>query len=149
MDKWLKRRKFNDDNSDNDNVRDQVNEPTSGTSKNTSCSKKYVVHRKYNDFLKFGFNSTMENDIVVPECVICGFKLSNSAMVPSKLQRHLVTNHPSLSTKNKSYFERSLSSKIKQVKVFEKQVCVSEKAQVASYEIAELIAVNLKTAQFD
>ncbi|GFX32000.1 DUF4371 domain-containing protein [Trichonephila clavipes] len=28
MDKWLKRRKFNDDNSDNDNVRDQVNEPT-------------------------------------------------------------------------------------------------------------------------
>ncbi|GFU04456.1 transposon Tf2-9 polyprotein [Trichonephila clavipes] len=65
-------------------------------------------------------------------------------MVPSKLQRHLVTNHPSLSTKDKSYFERSLSSKIKQVKVFEKQVCVSEKAQVASYEIAELIAVNLK-----
>ncbi|GFX84157.1 SCAN domain-containing protein 3 [Trichonephila clavipes] len=145
MDKWLKRRKFNDDNSDNDNVRDQVNEPTPGTSKNTSCSKKYVVHRKYNDdFLKFGFTSTMENDIVVPECVICGFKLSNSAMVPSKLQRHLVTNHPSLSTKDKSYFERSLSSKIKQVKVFEKQVCVSEKAQVASYEIAELIAVNLK-----
>ncbi|GFX90684.1 SCAN domain-containing protein 3 [Trichonephila clavipes] len=144
MDKWLKRRKFND-NSDNDNVRDQVNEPTPGTSKNTSCSKKYVVHRKYNDdFLKFGFTSTMENDIVVPECMICGFKLSNSAMVPSKLQRHLVTNHPSLSTKDKSYFERSLSSKIKQVKVFEKQVCVSEKAQVASYEIAELIAVNLK-----
>ncbi|GFV86351.1 BED-type domain-containing protein [Trichonephila clavipes] len=86
----------------------------------------------------------MENDIVVIECVICGFKLSNSAMVTSKLQRHLVTNHPSLSTKDKSYFERSLSSKIKQVKVFEKEVCVSEKAQVASYEIAELIAVNLK-----
>ncbi|GFS97486.1 SCAN domain-containing protein 3 [Trichonephila clavipes] len=141
MDKWLKR-KFNDDNSDNDNVRDQVNGPTPGTSKNTSCSKKYVVHRKYNDdFLKFGFTSTMENDIVVSECVICGFKLSNSAMVPSKLQRHLVTN---LSPKDKSYFKRSLSSKIKQVKVFEKQVCVSEKAQVASYEIAELIAVNLK-----
>ncbi|GFX44435.1 SCAN domain-containing protein 3 [Trichonephila clavipes] len=86
----------------------------------------------------------MENGIVVPECVICGFKLSNSAMVSSKLQHHLVTNHPSLSTKDKSYFERSLSSKMKQVKVFEKQVCVSEKAQVASYEIAELIAVNLK-----
>ncbi|GFW99305.1 integrase catalytic domain-containing protein [Trichonephila clavipes] len=60
-DKWLKRRKFNDDNSDNDNVRDQVNEPTPGT-----------------------------------------------------------------------------------IKDFEKQVCVSEKAQVASDEIAELIAVNLK-----
>ncbi|GFW42311.1 DUF4371 domain-containing protein [Trichonephila clavipes] len=81
MDKWLKRRKFNDDNSDNDN------------------------------------------------------------QTPTSL---VVTNHPSLSTKDKRYFERSLSSKIKQVKVFEKQVCVSEKAQVASYEIAELIAVNLK-----
>lgn len=77
----------------------------------------------------------MENDIIVPECVICGFKLSNSAMVPSKLQLHLVTNHPSLSTKDKSYFKET---------VFEKQVCVSEKAQVASYKIAELIAVNLK-----
>ncbi|GFS80517.1 BED-type domain-containing protein [Trichonephila clavipes] len=142
MDKWLKRRKSNDDNIDNDNVRDQVNDPTPGTSKNTSCSKKYVVHRKYNDdFLKFGFTSTMENDIVVPECVICGFKLSNIAMVPSN---ELLTNHPSLSTKDKSYFERALSSKIKKVKVFEKQVSVSEKAQVASYEIAELIAVNLK-----
>ncbi|XP_075210363.1 zinc finger BED domain-containing protein 5-like [Lycorma delicatula] len=86
----------------------------------------------------------MENDIVVPECVICGFKLSNSAMVPSKLQRHLVTNHPSLSTKEKSYFESYLSSKLKQGKNFKKQLCVSEKAQVASYEIAELIAVKLK-----
>ena len=27
MDKWLKRRKLNDDNSDNYNVSDQVNEP--------------------------------------------------------------------------------------------------------------------------
>ena len=47
MDKWLKRRKLKDDNSDNYNVSDQVNEPTPGTSKDTSCSEKYVVHRKY------------------------------------------------------------------------------------------------------
>ena len=78
MDKWLKRRKLNDDN--NDNVSDQANEPTPDTSKDISCSKKYVVHRKYNDdFLKFGFTSTMENDMVVPECVVCGCKLSNSS----------------------------------------------------------------------
>jgi len=64
----------------------------------------------------------MENEKVVPECVICGYKLSNSVMVPSKLQRHLVTNNPSLSTKDKSYFQKFLSSKSKQVKVFEKQI---------------------------
>ncbi|UYV74894.1 hypothetical protein LAZ67_12001706 [Cordylochernes scorpioides] len=86
----------------------------------------------------------MENYQVVPECVICGSKLSNSSMVPSKLQRHLVTNHPSLATKDKSYFEKSLSLKLKQVKVFEKQISVSGKAQLVSYEIAELLAVKLK-----
>ena len=78
-------------------------EPKPGTNKDTSCSNKYVVHRIYNDnFLKFRFTSTMENDKVYPECVICDCKLSNSAKVPSKLQRHLVTNHPSLSTKDKN-----------------------------------------------
>ena len=56
MDKWLKRRNLNDDNSNNDNISNQVNEHTPGTSKDTSCSKKYVVHQIYNDvFLKFGF----------------------------------------------------------------------------------------------
>ena len=78
----------------------------------------------------------MENDEFASECVIFGCKLSNSAMVPSKLQRHLVINHLLLSTKDKSYFQKSLSSKFKQEKVFEKQIGVNEKAQVASYEIA-------------
>ena len=39
MDKWLKRRKLNDDNTDNDNVSNQINESKPGTSKDTSCSK--------------------------------------------------------------------------------------------------------------
>ena len=68
----------------------------------------------------------------------------HGAMVPSKLQRYLVTNHPSLSTKDKSYFQDFLSSKSNQVKGFEKLIGVSEKAQAAFYEIAELIAVKLK-----
>ena len=90
----------------------------------------------------------MENGKVVPECMICGCKLSNSDMVSSKPQRHLVTNHPSLSSKDESYFPKYLSSKSKQVKVFEKQIGVSEKAQVPFYEIAELIAVRLKLHNF-
>ena len=145
MDKWIKRKKPNDDNIDNDNVSDQVYEPTPSTIKNTDCIKKYVLHRKYNDdFLKFGFTSSIVKDEVVPKCIICDCTLSNSAMVPSKLLRHLITNHPSLSTKDKTYFQKFLSSKSKQVKVFEKQITASEKAQIVSYEIAELIALKLK-----
>lgn len=65
-------------------------------------------------------------------------------MVPSKMHRHLLTKHPCLASKDKSYFQKSLSAKSKQVKVFEKQFNVSEKAQGASYEVAELIALKLK-----
>ena len=119
MDKWLKKRKLNDDNIDDDSVIYHVNEPTPSTSKDSSY-RKYVVRRKYNDdFLKFGFSFAMEDDTSVPEYVICGCKLSNCAMVPSELQRHLDSNHPSLATKGKSYFQKSLSLKSKQVKVFE------------------------------
>ncbi|XP_023226702.1 zinc finger BED domain-containing protein 5-like [Centruroides sculpturatus] len=66
-------------------------------------------------------------------------------MVLSKLKRHLLTNHPSLASKDKNYFQKSLSARSKQVKVFEKQFSVSEKAQIASYEVAELIALKLKS----
>ncbi|CAH1104192.1 unnamed protein product [Psylliodes chrysocephalus] len=79
----VKKRKLNDNNIDNDNVSDQVNEPT--------VQVKILLAQK-NTF-------TMENDKVVPECSL---------------------------------------------KVFEIQIGVSEKAQVASYEIAELIAVKLR-----
>lgn len=140
MDKWLKKRRLSDDN--NGSVSDQANESEPGPSKDISCPQKT---RKYNEeFLKFGFTSAIENNMAVPECVICGCKLKNSAMVPSKLQRHLQTNHPSLATKDKSYFQKSLSSKSKQVKGFEKHIGISEKAQIASYEVAELIAMKLK-----
>ena len=44
-------------------ISDQADEPTPSTSKDVSSSKKYIIHRKYNDhFLKFGFTSTLEND---------------------------------------------------------------------------------------
>ena len=73
MDKQLKKRKLNDDNNDDDS--DQAYELTPSTNKDVYSSKKYIVLRKYNEnFLKFGFASIMENDIVVPECVVCGCK---------------------------------------------------------------------------
>ena len=58
----------------------------------------------------------------------------------------MVTDYPSLLPKDKSYFQKFVFSQSKQVKAFETQIGVSEKAQLASYEIAELIAVKIKPA---
>ena len=71
--------------------------------------------------------------------------LSNEAMVPSKLKRHLTTNHSSLQDKNVSYFQRLLVSNVKQNQLFKKAFTVSKKAQLALYEVAEIIALRSKS----
>lgn len=74
MDKWINKRKPNDDSND---VSDQANLLEPSTSKDVSSAKKCNVKiRKYHDeFLKYGFAPTTDNDQTVPECVICGCKL--------------------------------------------------------------------------
>jgi hypothetical protein len=67
-------------------------------------------------------------------------KLVNTGMVPSKLKRHFTTNHCYLLQKTTDYFKRPLESQVQQCKVFEKKVNVSEKAQEASYLVAQLVA---------
>ena len=60
--------------------------------------------RTYNgNYLKLGFISTGDEACPLPLCLICGMKLSNQGMVPSKLKRHLTTNHPSLADKDAEY----------------------------------------------
>ena len=112
----------------------------------TTSFKNRKVHRLYNDdYLKFGFHWTGETQIPSPLCVVCGQTLSNEAMVPSKMKRHLTTNHPNLQTKNVDYFQRLLESNARQSQLFKKTVTVSEKAELASYEVAEIIALKSKS----
>jgi len=62
-----------------------------------NSAKKPKVIRKYSDnYLSFGFFWTGNEEEPLPLCVVCGEKLSNSSMVPSKLNRHLITNHSHL-----------------------------------------------------
>ena len=46
--------------------------------------------RKYNEeYLQYGFTDAAVNGQLVPHCVICFEKLSNDALRPNRLKRHL------------------------------------------------------------
>lgn len=64
----------------------------------------------------------------VPECIVCGEKLSNAVMVPDKLKRHFSTMPFSLSSKDFHYFRRLLEEN-KQITIFvTATVRISQKA---------------------
>lgn len=159
MDKFLiKKRKISENKSEVEvetgsvsseihslNVSDDNQPSKSIVLQETSISDSKLSARKYNEtYLSFGFISTNE-DIPRPQCVICGERLSNEAMVPSKLKRHLTTKHKFAVDKPMEYFKRILSGETSQAKVFIRQKTLSDKAQEASYAVAELVAKKMKS----
>lgn len=61
--------------------------------------------RMYNDdYIKFGFTFIEKDGVQKPQCVICHTVLSNDALQPSRLERHLTTAHPMLKEKPKVFF---------------------------------------------
>jgi hypothetical protein len=107
-------------------------------------SEKSKVCQYQECFLTIGFTWIEESNIPLPLCVVCGDKLANTSMAPVKLKRHFSTKHQTLSRKNIDYFKRLLHEQENQASKFEKQVKVSEKAQEASFLIAELVAKTMK-----
>ncbi|UYV73226.1 hypothetical protein LAZ67_10002227 [Cordylochernes scorpioides] len=106
--------------------------------KSTGNKRKYVE-----DYLKYGFIPSV-NDPSLPFCLICQKTLSNETMVPSKLLRHIETNHREQMNNPISYFENIRSSFQKQSKKLKKFMTTSDEAQTASYMIAQLIARKKK-----
>ena len=94
--------------------------------------------------MNFGFIWCGDEEQPLPECLICDTKLSNEAMVPSKLSRHFSKKHGNLSDKPASYFKRLLEKRKQQSVTFTKTFQVSTKSQHASYLVAEIIAKNSK-----
>ena len=63
-------------------------------SKRTKCNKTSKVKKWDETYLKYGFflpDDQIPNVAPQPECLICCKRLSNSALVPAKLQRHFET----------------------------------------------------------
>ncbi|CAB3242569.1 unnamed protein product [Arctia plantaginis] len=103
--------------------------------------------RKYNDdYIKYGFVAMNKSGIDQPQCVICYEVLSNDAMRPSRLERHLSTKHSALKDKPKEFFA-SKSASLKRMKLDSTGSFAqsSEKVLEASYELSLLIAKAKKS----
>lgn len=147
MDKFLVKRQRLSDSEEHNGVNKAGDSPESSTNAKKVSQRRMSLGavRQYQDsYLSFGFTYTESGNHEFPECVVCGEKLSNECMVPSKLKRHLETKHSHLVNKDKAYFSRLLSSQVKQAKVMNKTTTIAEKAQLASYKVAEIIARKMQ-----
>jgi hypothetical protein len=100
-------------------------------------------NRKYLDsYMKYGFTQSSENGQIVPKCVVCFETLSNDALRPNRLIRHLRSKHPDLQEKPLAFFESKRESYQKMKLVIGKNFHESSNGGIleTSYEIAYMIA---------
>ena len=95
--------------------------------------------------MDFGFTYLIEDGLQIPQCVVCMKIFSNSTMKPAPSKQHLANAHPSMLSKNRSFFESKLSSlkrqKLDQTGMFWR----TNKAAVhASYAVALHVAKTKK-----
>ncbi|XP_060764599.1 SCAN domain-containing protein 3-like [Neoarius graeffei] len=119
---------------------DDNNDPGSNPKK-----KKGSFNRRYDDsYLKFSFTQTGDSHAPNPLCVVCGDKLSNESMKPSKLIRHLETKHPTLKNKPLEFFERKKQEQDSQKLMLKTTTSVNVALLRASYRVVCQIAKSKK-----
>lgn len=102
--------------------------------------------RKYDhSYIKYGFTSIECNGEIKPQCVICATVLSNDALKPAKLKRHLDTVHSNFADRTPQFFEGKLEN-LKKMKLGPSgtRFATSEKTLIASFEISKLIVQSKK-----
>ena len=135
MDKFLINQKKADE-SDIDKIQNEVHK---------TCKRKVCKPCLYSeDYMKPGFTFSGNENNSYPLCLVCGNKLSNESMVPNKLKHYFTSKHSHLSEKPVEYFIQLSKSLKKQSTTFTKRMKTSQKAQEASYLVAQIIAKNKK-----
>ncbi|KAL4126654.1 hypothetical protein QTP88_010863 [Uroleucon formosanum] len=110
-------------------------------STSNSPTVKKPKYRKYDDsYLEFGFTSTEVNGEERPLCVLCMKVLAPECMLPSKLKRHLETNHKYAVGKSRDYFDRKRKELKQEKSIFFKNASIPNNALIASYKVAFRIA---------
>ena len=79
-----------------------------------------------------------------PKCLICCKRLSNYALIPAKLQRHLEANHAAYETKTISFFKHMKSSVSKQKDSFFGAVKTDKDLLLTSYQLLHHILKTKK-----
>lgn len=112
----------------------------------TSKKKKSAFNRQYQEsYLKYGFIATGDPHAPSPLCIICGDKLANEAMKPSKLLRHIENKHPTLKDKPLEFFQRKKCEHEGQKQLLRATTSTNASALRASYLVANHIAKAKKT----
>ncbi|XP_077175804.1 SCAN domain-containing protein 3-like isoform X2 [Paroedura picta] len=115
--------------------------PSEETGEEPTSKKNKAFKREYQEsYLKHGFIPVGDSHIPSPLRLICGERLTNEAMKPSKLLRHLETKHPGLKDKPLEYFERKKQEHDRQKKLLRATTSVNVNALRASYLVANRIA---------
>ena len=111
-------------------------------SKRTKCNETAKVRKWDETYLKYMFflsGDQIPNVASQPECLICCKRLSNSALVSAKLQRHLEANHAAYETKTISFFKHMKSSVCKQKDSFLGAVKTDQDLLLTSYRLSHNI----------
>ncbi|KAI6661878.1 SCAN domain-containing protein 3-like [Oopsacas minuta] len=122
---------------DEDELIDKSNKPGK-----RGCTK----IRNYDiSFIRFGFTSIFKDGLQKPQSLVCGEVLSNEALKPSKLSRHLQTKYKDLISKSVELFKRKRT----ELTGCQIQMYVSSHTNVsalrASYKVSLRIAKAKKT----
>ncbi|XP_055734780.1 SCAN domain-containing protein 3-like [Salvelinus fontinalis] len=107
----------------------------------TTKKKKASFNRKYDEsYLKYGFIAAGDSHAPSPLCVVCGDRLCNETMNPSKLLRHFESKHSALKDKPVEFFERRKREAEGQKQVLKANASTNVAALRASYLVASRIA---------